>query len=491
MDPTTKVVYTMQAVIMQDMHAMITEAEAYKADEASAAERWKHGELAKYQGLMDAQVKLDEGKVAQAQREAAVAWKEERNDASESASMRLRAAQEHERRAVQALANAELSEKQRAHVLAEEAQSEHKELQVLEADVARDRAHRKERRELSAARRRERARMLQRFEVQQRLQARKDAKLKEEVEDARAEAERAESAAQKQAQQLAMARLQQRDMKVVSEEQRRLQAAENLAHQRKIEARKAKERADKIAAQLRLWHRSLPRGPRREGQEGGEQDHTLHMRGRLGGMEKGEGKTKAMIQAQVQHALAAYRQRTQAKMEQAIKQAASARTAKMAAALEHVEQRLRHEEDHNQLRVENVWGSLGAFSPPAMPQAQHMDTLHARPARIAPVAAVPMSAAGAQTATAEHRESAERGAAQRMEPEPGGAGGEDSEAVGAGRRREQSVRVLAKVPVRGGAQEGPEEAALEGRQATVVSLEKSEQQWKAEDAEATALGFSR
>ena len=50
---------------------------------------------------------------------------------------------------------------------------------------------------------------------------------------------------------------------------------------RKIEARKAKERADKIAAQLRLWHRSLPRGPRREGQEGGEQDHTLHMRGRL------------------------------------------------------------------------------------------------------------------------------------------------------------------------------------------------------------------
>lgn len=105
--------------------------------------------------------------------------------------------------------------------------------------------------------------MEQRFETEQREEARKDAMLKEKLQDAKAVAEREQQAALEREKELAIARVKQRALQAIAKQRQHMQAEEDLAHERKVEVLKEKRLAAKEAAELRLEQRmhTSARGP--------------------------------------------------------------------------------------------------------------------------------------------------------------------------------------------------------------------------------------
>ena len=91
--------------------------------------------------------------------------------------------------------------------------------------------------------------MEQRFETEQREEARKDAMLKEKLQDAKAVAEREQQAALEREKELAIARVKQRALQAIAKQRQHMQAEEDLAHERKVEVLKEKVSAKQYADQ--------------------------------------------------------------------------------------------------------------------------------------------------------------------------------------------------------------------------------------------------
>jgi len=235
-----------------EMRDLVESSAHQKADMISEAEHWKMAEEAKYKHEMEAQVKQAEMKVDQARSEAAMALHAAQHDASAGSRERLHAAEEHEQHALRVLSKAELEERQQARAYQREASEEHARVKALEDQLEHFEAQHQLRKEVLAERRRERERMEDRFEMRQRQEARKDAMLEEQVKDARSVAEKEREAALARAKQLAVERVKRQALRAEAHERARLQAAEDLAEQRKAEAQKEKRLAAKEAAQLRL-----------------------------------------------------------------------------------------------------------------------------------------------------------------------------------------------------------------------------------------------
>jgi len=363
--------------LRSEMRDLVESSAHQKADMVSEAEHWKMAEEAKYKHEMEAQVKQAEMKVDQARSEAAMALHAAQHDTSAGSRERLHAAEEHEQHALRALSKAELEERQQARVYQREASEEHARVKALEDQLEHFEAQHQLRKEVLAERRRERERMEDRFETRQRQEERKDAMLEEQVKDARSVAEKEREAALARAKQLAVERVKRQALRAEAHERARLQAAEDLAEQRKAEAHKEKRLAAKEAAELRLERqyrtqrrRQLtgPTPPAAAAERVGKVS-----RGRArGGVDAGKGKVgdfKAAMQAEVKKELASYEAKIAAQEKLAVKQAAArARKAQhskvdlLSEKLQRVENRLWRKEQSKKLAVENVFGSLGAYS---------------------------------------------------------------------------------------------------------------------------------
>ena len=123
--------------LQSQMRDLVAAAEHQKADVISEAERWKMGEEAKYKHEMEAQLRKAEMKVDQARSEASMALHAAQQDANAGSRARLRAAQEHEEHALQALSKAELEERQQASVFRRKADGEHREVSALKGELER------------------------------------------------------------------------------------------------------------------------------------------------------------------------------------------------------------------------------------------------------------------------------------------------------------------------------------------------------------------
>lgn len=253
---------------------------------------------------------------------------------------------------------------------------------VLKSELERVEAEHEVHQEVLEARKRERERMEGRFEQQQRQQERKDAELREQLQDARAVAQREQEAALSKAKELAIARVKQQALRAMGKQRARLQAAEDLAHERKMEDEKERRIAAKEATELRLQQQQQrmvqqQQAPTNEASAAAERRGS---RGRVaiaaGAQTEGGSGNRALKEAvttNVAQELKAYERKIAAQEKMAVKKAvvearkaASAKVDSMAEQLHRVENKLWRKEQSKQLAIENVFGSLGAYSPHAM-----------------------------------------------------------------------------------------------------------------------------
>ena len=212
------------SALQREMRDLVDEATRLAAARSAAEqEQWKKDELAKYKQEIVSQVQKAEKKLEVARHKTALALQAERNEASMGASERLRAAEEKEQQDLSDLSKAELKEREQARVAEGEAKEEEKQVVSLQGEVHEFQARARVKQELKDERKRERQRMQERLLAQSRLASRKEAALKNQVAEARAEAVRAKEAELEREKELEVSRVRDKAMRALAMQQQQLQ----------------------------------------------------------------------------------------------------------------------------------------------------------------------------------------------------------------------------------------------------------------------------
>ena len=211
------------SALQREMRDLVDEARRGAARSAAEQEQWKKDELAKYKQEIVSQVQKAEKKVEVARQKTALALQAERNEASMGASERLRAAEEKEQQDLSDLSKAELKERKKARVAEGEAKEEEKKVVSLQGEVHEFRVRARVKEELKDERKREWQRMQERLLAQRRLASRKEAALKNQVAEARAEAVRAKEAELEREKELEVSRVRDKAMRALAMQQQQLQ----------------------------------------------------------------------------------------------------------------------------------------------------------------------------------------------------------------------------------------------------------------------------
>ena len=215
------------SALQREMRDLVDEAR--RADRSAAEqEQWKKDAFAKYKQEIVSQVQKAEEKVEVARHKTALALQAERNEASMGASERLRAAEEKEQQDLSDLSKAELKEREQARVAEGEAKEEEKQVVSLQGEVHEFQARARVKQELKDERKRERQRMQERLLAQRRLASRKEAALKNQVAEARAEAVRAKEAELEREKELEVSRVRHKAMRALAMQQQQLQVCKPL-----------------------------------------------------------------------------------------------------------------------------------------------------------------------------------------------------------------------------------------------------------------------
>ena len=210
------------SALQREMRDLVDEAR--RADRSAAEqEQWKKDAFAKYKQEIVSQVQKAETKLEVARHKTALALQAERNEASMGASERLRAAEEKEQQDLSVLSKAELKEREQARVAEGEAKEEEKQVVSLQGEVHEFQARARVKQELKDERKRERQRMQERLLAQRRLASRKEAALKNQVAEARAEAVRAKEAELEREKELEVSRVRDKAMRALAMQQQQLQ----------------------------------------------------------------------------------------------------------------------------------------------------------------------------------------------------------------------------------------------------------------------------